>query len=112
MSYFRIEPYLPHKAEYLTLMIMSVGSTILGMGRSSSSTFNVPLKTTAFIVFFDMVLFGLLAIDRGAVFQFRSLKVICSAEADSFESEVRSSKKSDDGTSRWHKRRSRDAGYL
>jgi hypothetical protein len=55
--------HLPHSAEYLTLMIMSVGSTIFGIGRSSSSTFNVPLKTTAFIVFFDMVLFARFEID-------------------------------------------------
>jgi len=54
--------YLPHNAEYFTLMITSVGSTILGMGRSSSFTSNFPLKTTAFIVVFDMVLFGLFGI--------------------------------------------------
>ena len=48
--------YLPHRAEYLTLTIISVGSTIFGMGRSSTRTSSVPLNTTAFIVVFDIVL--------------------------------------------------------
>ena len=49
------ETYLPHRAEYLTLIRISVGSTILGIGRSSMTTFKAPLKTTAFIVSFDMM---------------------------------------------------------
>jgi len=44
--------YLPHNAEYFTFIIMSVSSIILGIGRSSISTFRVPLNTTAFIVDF------------------------------------------------------------
>jgi len=39
-------------------MIMSVGSWIFGIGRSSRATFLVPLKTTAFIVPEDMVVVG------------------------------------------------------
>lgn len=35
--------------------MISVGSWILGIGRSSRTTFFVPLKTTAFIVSEDMV---------------------------------------------------------
>ena len=55
--------YLPHKAEYLTLMIISVGSTIFGIGRSSILTSNFPLNTTAFIVVFDIFLFLAVAIE-------------------------------------------------
>ena len=52
-------------------MITSVGSTILGMGRSSSFTSNFPLKTTAFIVVFDIVLFGLFGIADSKLLQYR-----------------------------------------
>jgi len=50
------QAHLPHNAEYFTLMMMSVGSMSLGIGRSSIFTSRVPLKTTAFIVFFDMMI--------------------------------------------------------
>lgn len=58
--------HLPHKAEYLTLIKISVGSTIFGIGRSSITTFNAPLKTTAFIVFFDMLFVGGV-VNRGVI---------------------------------------------
>lgn len=50
--------YLPHNAEYLTLTIISVGSTIVGMGRSSMTTLSLPLNTTAFIVVLDILTTG------------------------------------------------------
>lgn len=51
--------YLPHSAEYLTLMITSVWSTIFGIGRSSTLTSSFPLNTTAFIVVFGILLVGI-----------------------------------------------------
>ncbi len=42
--------HLPHKAVYITFTIISVGSLILGIGRSSMAMARGPLKTTAFIV--------------------------------------------------------------
>jgi hypothetical protein len=50
------ETHLPQSAVYLTLTMTSVGSMILGSGRSSSLTSSLPWKTTAFIVSFDMFL--------------------------------------------------------
>lgn len=47
--------YLPHNAEYLTLIMTSVGSMIFGIGRSSILTSSFPLNTTAFIVVFDIL---------------------------------------------------------
>ena len=42
--------HLPHKAVYITLTMISVGSLTLGIGRSSMATTWGSLKTTAFIV--------------------------------------------------------------
>jgi len=49
------ETYDPQRAVYSTFTIMSVGSWIFGIGRSSRTTFLGPLKTTAFIVSEDIV---------------------------------------------------------
>lgn len=49
------QSYLPHSAEYMTFTITSVWSLILGIGRSSRATLCGPLKTTAFIVSFAIV---------------------------------------------------------
>lgn len=46
--------HLPHRAVCLTLTIISVGSLISGIGRSSSSTRRGPLKTTHRILPFAM----------------------------------------------------------
>ena len=43
--------HLPHRAVYITFTIMSVESSILGIGRSSIATTWGSLKMTAFIVF-------------------------------------------------------------
>jgi hypothetical protein len=51
----KVVTYLPQRAEYRTLMMMSVGSMILGIGRSWTLTSSLPLKTTAFMVFFDIL---------------------------------------------------------
>jgi hypothetical protein len=73
-------------------MIISVGSTILGIGRSSSFTFNVPLKTTAFIVVFDILLFGLFGIVNSEFPQRRSYSFNRSSGVRSFNGEVSLSK--------------------
>ncbi len=49
---------LPHSAVYLTLTMMSFGSLIFGMGLSSIATCSLPLKTTAFIVSLEVMLWS------------------------------------------------------
>lgn len=49
---------LPHRAVYITLTMTSVGSSIWGMGRSSTATTCGSLKTTALIVPFAILYSG------------------------------------------------------
>lgn len=53
--YIGVYSYLPHKAVYRTFTIISLGSLIFGIGRSSIATWSGPLKMTAFIVSLPMV---------------------------------------------------------
>jgi hypothetical protein len=106
------ETHLPHNAEYLTLMIISIGSTILGIGRSSSFTSNVPLKTTAFIVVFDILLFGLFGIVNSELPQLRSIQLQSVVRSAKLQWRSEFMEESKGGTSMLHKRRSRGgAGY-